>query len=223
MKFYDMHVPSEDLNKTAELAKALGWSGLVFTQKWNGAVKLEGLKKELKKISGIDCSAGVLVDEKNIGGMQKRVKSIRRQAELVIVRSGNLDFNREVLEIPEPDILSGSDIQINHVMAGLARKNNVAIEFNFHDLVSSYKKSRERIFAGMVENAKFIRKYKAPFVITSGAMDPWDIRSPQDLLSFGRLLGFQDPQIKKAMSGSALTENRKRLSGKWIAPGIELE
>jgi RNase P/RNase MRP subunit p30 len=54
-------------------------------------------------------------------------------------------------------------------------------------------------------------------------MDPYDIRAPADIVSFGRVLGFRDPAIKAAMSDSVLKENRKRLSGKWIMPGVELE
>ncbi|MFH1445696.1 MAG: RNase P subunit p30 family protein [Nanoarchaeota archaeon] len=220
MNFYDMHVSAEDVKKTIEIAEKLGWSGLVFIRKWNGEKKPANFANEAKKL---DCSMGLIVDAKKANDMQKTVKSTRKQTELIIVKAGDLEFNRVVLETPEVDILSGFNIQLNHVMCELAKKNNVAIEFNFHDLISSYKNTREKIFNNMIENAKFIRKYKTPFVITSGAMDPWDMRSPQDLLSFGRLLGFQDPQIKKAMSSSVLTENRKRLSDKWIAPGVELE
>ena len=222
MVFYDVHVPSEDIKKTADLAKELGWNGLVFVRKWNRG-KLENFAKEVKKIKKINVSIGVIIDTKRASDMQKTVKSIRKQTELIIVAAKELNFNRVVVETPEVDILSGKDIQLNHVMCELAKKNNVAIEFNFHDLITSYKKTRERVFMNMIENAKFIRKYKTPFIITAGAMDPWDLRSPFDLLSFGRLLGLQDPQIKKAMSDVVVKENRKRLSGKWIAPGIELE
>ncbi|MBU0898789.1 MAG: RNase P subunit p30 family protein [Nanoarchaeota archaeon] len=223
MPFYDIHVPSEDTKKTVDLAKELGWNGLVFVRKWGGGKKLEIFVNEIKKIKKFNASVGVLIDVKKASDMQKTVKLVRKQTELIIIAGKELNFNRTVIETPEVDILSGKDVQLNHVMCELAKKNNVAIEFNFHDLITSYKKTRERVFMNMIENAKFIRKYKTPFIITAGAMDPWDLRSPFDLLSFGRLLGFQDPQIKKAMSDTIIKENRKRLSKKWIAPGIELE
>ena len=224
MKFYDMHINSEEAEKTAEMAKKLGWDGLVFIRKWNGnGKKIESISEQIKKIKSLDASFGVFIETTNANDMQKIIRSIRKNVPIIIVKTYDLNFNRTVLETPEIDVLSGSDIKLNHVMAELASKNNIAIEFNFHDIITSYKKSREHIFINMIENAKFIKKYRSPFIITSGAMNQWDIRSPFDIFSFGRLLGFKDPEIKKAMSDFIVKENRKRLSGKWIAPGIELE
>jgi RNase P/RNase MRP subunit p30 len=75
----------------------------------------------------------------------------------------------------------------------------------------------------MLEFAKFIRKAKAPMAIGSGAQMPMDMRDPGELASFGRLLGLQDNEINDGFSGKMALENRKRLSGKWIMPGVEVE
>ena len=107
-------------------------------------------------------------------------------------------------------------------MAKLAKKNNVSIEFSLSDLIQTSKLSRSKILHDLMENAKLVKKYKTPFVLTSGSFDCFGLRSPSELLSFGRVLGFQDPEIKNALSDFIVKENRKRLSGKWVMPGVEV-
>jgi len=94
--------------------------------------------------------------------------------------------------------------------------------FNFSELVSSYKKTRSWTFSTMVQVARLVSKYKAPVCITSGAKSLWEIRSPSDLLSFSRLIGLNDKTAKAGMSDSVIKKNRKVLSGKIVARGIEL-
>ena len=68
-----------------------------------------------------------------------------------------------------------------------------------------------------------MRKFRAPFVLTSRANTEWDLRSASEMVAFGRVLGFQDKEIKDSLSGKILKENRKRLGGKWVIPGVERE
>src|SRR3990167_1587444 len=108
-------------------------------------------------------------------------------------------------------------------MVRLAKENNVAIDFAFNDVMYSYDKTRVRVLSNLVKNAALVKKYKAPFVLTSGGYSSWDLRSPSELISFGKVLGFDIPQIKQALSDWLVKENRKRLEGKWIQPGVEIK
>jgi len=117
------------------------------------------------------------------------------------------------------DVANGD--QFDHVMCKLAVKNSVSIEFRFLDLLQSYSKTRSRLLANFIRNAGLVRKFGVPFVVTSGAMSKWDMRSPHDLMIFGRILGFQDPELKNAMSSALVEENRKKLSGKKVMQGVE--
>ena len=143
----------------------------------------------------------------------------------ILVFGGDPEINRAACETPEVDVLAhpelGENNGLDHVMARKAKENGVAIEFNFRQLLVNYKKSRSECFSRMLENAKLVKKYRTPFVLTSGALSPWDLRGPPELASFGRLLGFSDPEIRKALEGGRIAENRKRLGSGWIMPGVE--
>ncbi len=75
----------------------------------------------------------------------------------------------------------------------------------------------------MMANANLVRKFRTPFVLTSGALDPWDLRSPSELISFGNVLGFNPKDVKLSLTERIIRENRKRLGKKWVMPGVELE
>lgn len=205
-------------------AKGIGFSGLCVIM--DKPEELEVIRK--KKVSGLDISTGLLLEAKP-GHVRQLAKNHRNSVEIIAVKGGNLDVNRAAVESPEVDILASpwgdfelrNDTGINHVIAKLAKKNNVAIEFNFRQILHSHKKNRVDILKKMQEAAKFVRKYKAPFLISSGAMSKWDLRSPSDLTAFGKILGFNESQVKHAFSDFLIKENRKRLSGKWLMPGVE--
>jgi RNase P/RNase MRP subunit p30 len=49
------------------------------------------------------------------------------------------------------------------------------------------------------------------------------MRSPHDITVFGKILGLSESQVKLGISDRLIKENRKRLSGKWVMPGVEIE
>jgi len=221
MAWWDLGVRNGELEKMAEVAKRLGWRGIGVILPWKERAKLKEFKgKRLET----DVALGLELSGR---GFKRDIQKVRREVELIVVQGGDSDINRAAVETPEVDILARpwmgrQDCGIDYVMARLAAKNRVAIQFDFGELLHSSKRSRVQLLSQLMEAAKLVKKYRAPFVVTSGAKSPFDLRAPSDLLSFGRILGFQDPDIKKALSGWIVQENRKRLSGKWVMPGVEV-
>ncbi len=228
MAFYDYHLHTEDMEKTAALAEMLGFSGISVVFNWTNFEDFVKIREKIVscKKGGFDIALGMEIKDKphRIADVAQK---IRKEADLILVHGGDLEVNRAALETAEVDILlhpelGREDSGIDHTMVRLAKKNNVAIEFSMSDLIQSSRVGRARLIHSMLENAKLVKKYAAPFVLTSGAFDEWGLRSPSELTALGKVLGFQDPEIKKALSGAMLKENRKRLSGKWVMPGVEI-
>ena len=229
--FYDLNVRAEKIKETISFAKSLGWQGIGIILEYKKLGEISKIRKSLNR-EGIDMCFGVEISPKKISSVKKEVLKARKHVELVVVNGGDLDVNRKAVEIPEVDILIHpwgplndlrSDAGINHIVAKIARENNVSICFDFRGMLHSYQRTRSELFKNLFRAARIIKKYKAPFVISSGAVSYWDLRAPSELISFGRLLGFGDKEIKKSMSESIVKENRKRLGEKWIMPGVEIE
>jgi ribonuclease P/MRP protein subunit RPP1 len=223
----DLCVRAGEHEKALEIGKRLGLDMI-------GLIVPLGSLKALKRVQeerdwrlkprlalGLDASA----DKPN--QMRKNVQGMRRSVELVVVSGGTEELNRAAVETPEVDVLTNHDIGgrsgINHVLARLAKKNGVSIGFDMNQLMTSYRLGRIQEFSSMVESARQVRKAGTSFIITSGARDVWDMRSPSELIAFGRQLGFTEGQARKGLTDGIVRENRKRLSGKWVMPGVEVE
>lgn len=225
MNFYEYHIhPEVDLKGMIANLEVLGWKGVCFV--CESLEGIEELKKKLGK-TGMDVSFGYKIETEKPNNIPKIAKKVRKRVEMILVFGGDLEINRKACETSEVDILthpeSGEGNGLDYVMVKLAKKNNVSIEFNFRELLHTYKKSRANLFSKMIENAKLVRKFRTPFILTSGALDPWDARSPSEVISFGKVLGFNPKDVKLSMTGRVLEENRKRLGSKWLMPGVEME
>jgi ribonuclease P/MRP protein subunit RPP1 len=232
MAYFDLYVQTDQLKETLELAKNLGWNGLGLIIPWTSEADLNSFRKSVQKLKGLDISVGVELRAKKASKLRDMARNLRKKVELILVSGGDPEINRAALNTPEVDVLNHpwgvfsdlrSDPGFDYVGAKLGTKNKVAIQFSFGELLHYNKRSRVQLLANMEKAAVLVRKFKTPFVITSGAKEPFDLRGPRDLLSFGRILGFQDPDIKKSMSDSIVQENRKRLGKKWVMPGVEIE
>ncbi len=230
MGSFDLCIRTENHKEAIGMAKRLGFSGigLIVPYSINYMREIGDLKDSIKKIKpGIDVAFGVEINPARSGKMKdvRRVaKTVRKDVELVVVRGGDVNADRTALETPEVDIITHhKDMRINQVLARLSAKNNVSVGFLFSDLLLSYKRTRISLFSDMIRDARILKKYKSPFILSSGSLSEWDLRSPSDLLAFGRMLGYQDNHLRKSMSDWILKENRKRLGKKWVMPGVEIE
>lgn len=218
MKRYDPCVRCLNMAEAAAIAEKLGWDGIC------ALLPPESFESSGKSNARIDVSIGIEIEARKPSDVSKNIGRYRKTAEVIAVRSSGPEINRLVLEMPEADMLLGGwEGGINHVLAKIGKENNVAVCFELQPLMFSHGRQRTDMFQKMLEAARYLRKAKAPIAIGSGAQMPMDLRDCGELASFGRLLGFDDSQIKAAMSGDRILENRKKLSGKWIMPGVETE
>lgn len=207
MKFYDLCLRSTG---ALGMAKEMGFTGVGILLEYKKGVfeEITSFKKQ-----GIETAFGVELS-KNV---KAKAKDIRRNTLLISARVQD----REAVETAEVDIVF--PVEFNHVMARLAKKNSVWVGFDFSPVLHSSRKGRGDILEQYLGIARIVRKYKVPFLLTSGAKSQWDVRSPSDLIAFGKVLGFQEPDCRKALSGQVLQKNQERLGRKWIAPGVGLE
>ncbi|MBN1896465.1 MAG: hypothetical protein JW789_01925 [Candidatus Aenigmarchaeota archaeon] len=210
MAFWDYGVKEGDGNALAGMAAKLGIDGMCI---FSSSV-----------LSGKIFVKGILITEKNPEMMKRAVKKNRKAYAVIAVSGTDEKMNRIATETEETDILIPCpETKIDFVMAKTAKKNNVRIAFDFSELLHSTLVDRGRIFSQMVKNAQCVRKAGAPFMIISGAESEFGLRSQSEFISFGKLLGFDEASVKKATSSALIDENRKRLSGKWISPGVEVD
>ena len=234
MKFFDMHVHStfsegeSTVEQFAMQAKALGYTAICFSDFYEGRAHLEKIKSEIAragKKSGIEILLGL--EAGNLKEL-RRLADMRHMFDVLLVHGGDLRLNRAAVETKDVDVLTHPECRrydsgLNHVMAKLARKNGVAIEINFNEILNSTKKTRSRVMSNMRDNIQLAKKHKMPIVVCSGAKSHWDMRDPLSLASMAVQLGMLLKDAKAAVSKTPETivkEIKKRKSSDWVMPGV---
>ncbi|MEM4239932.1 MAG: RNase P subunit p30 family protein [Candidatus Woesearchaeota archaeon] len=195
----DIVFPENNENEFFEMAKKLGYKGLVLVY--------PSKPGKASAPAGMKAMAAVLADPKK--AFQFRSKGI-----LTFVQCS--DSDRQVLEQGSADVLFGAEgtqpkdyahqrgSGLNHIMCGLAKKKNVAIGFSFASILSASGAQRSQLIGRMMQNIMLCRKYKVKMIAASFAKNPWQMRQPHDLASFLTVLGMHPDEAKKALSGIPL-------------------
>ena len=81
-------------------------------------------------------------------------------------------------------------------MCAIMKKNKTSLALSFNQILKARPKRRAEIMGRMAQNIMLCRKYKVKVIITSFATDPYEMRSPHDLMALGRMLGMDTKQVK---------------------------
>ena len=237
MKAFDMHVHSafsegeSTIEQLAQRAKELGYAGICFSEYYEGRAQLEKLKAKIAGASKKTKIEILLGFEARNTRELKRLTDMRRLYDVLLARGGDLRLNRAAVESKEVDILTHPehgryDCGMNHVMAKLAKKNDVAIEINFREMLTSTKKTRSRILTSMRDNIALAKKYKMPIILCSGAISHWELRDPLCMISMAEQLELPLKRAKEAVSKAPeniVKRVKERKSSKWVMPGVKIK
>lgn len=158
-------------------------------------------------------------------------KKLKQESGLrIVLGSAN---NRTVAETKKVDILLSPEKgvkkdSLHHrnsgldtVICGLAKKNSIAIGFNFNDILTNEGTKRAEIIGRMMQNVWLCRKYKLRVVLGSFAKDKWQMRARTDLISFGITLGMHPAEAKKSLEAISEILKEKKEKKFVICEGVK--
>lgn len=142
----------------------------------------------------------ILIQEDNFERARKKIKENKDKT--IIFSSNKDELNRKILEKEKIDILllnqkGRKDFQkqrnsgFNHVLAKIAKKNNVAIGINFDEIINAKAKEKAEILARIKQNIKLCNKNKIKMKFISQKQQ--DI---YNLKALGLVLGMPTPLTK---------------------------
>lgn len=134
------------------------------------------------------------------------VKEINKAKGLVIVEGSSDTINRFALENKKVNILLSPEKErdrdfthyrnsgLNHVLCNLAHKNDIAIGFDFNDVLNS--KDMANVLGRMMQNVRLCRKYKVKMLIFDFTTE----RTKEELRSFGLILGMTPGEVNQTVN-----------------------
>ena len=140
-----------------------------------------------------------LIQEKTFLKARKKIRETKNK---IIFYSDDDELNRKILEKEKINILlinqtkrrdrqKQRDSGFNHVLAKIAKKNNIAIGINLDELINS--KQKEKIIARIKQNIKLCNKNKLKMQFIGIKTK----RNIYDLKSLGLILGMPTYMTKE--------------------------
>ena len=143
-----------------------------------------------------------MIISNNLEKAKQEIKNSKEKP--LIVKSQNEVFNRKILEYGNfsslllnyhrsRDGLKSLDSDINHVLAKIAKKNNVSFAYILEELRSLEKKDRAIFLSRIRQNIKICRKSGAKIKL-------FGIKDSKDAFSLMLSLGSSTNQAKEAIA-----------------------
>ena len=220
MKFYDLNLRGQNYDNDLALVKEankFGWDYLNLNySSLNFEKALEYKEDLIEELSSIDfnqtyrskktnfehaeLSMGINILNANSNEIRKIINKYRNKSNYISCLGGDLKINRAVCENHRIDVLSRPyykrrDSGMNHVLAKEAKRNNVAIELCFRDILNNHLRYRANVISSFKEILMFHRKFKFPLILTTDSKSVYDVRSTRDIVSFFKSIGFTNEEI----------------------------
>ena len=202
----DIVFPQNNETEFLEIAGKLGIKKLYFAYDFNDFFN-KNIQKKLENIE--DKKTGFepifLVNNKNFGKAAKQSRTLAAKSsdnDKMMIESKKIKIIYGFEEMQRKDFIHQRASGLNHVLCGLARKNNTAIGFSYSSIISGNKAQSAIIMGRMMQNINLCGKYKNKTIITSFSGNPYDLRAYHDISSLFRLMGMDDNAIKNSFSYS---------------------
>ncbi|MFH0967841.1 MAG: RNase P subunit p30 family protein [Methanobacteriota archaeon] len=188
-------VGSFSVNRAINELKNLGYTGLVAC----------GLEKEIvPEQSGFSIFKGRYIRLPGIREIQKEIQIASREGSLCIVRAGEGGVNRSILTSSGVHVLSdlhnAPKNAFDRVCAQYAADHGVAIDIRITPLRELRGTPRERVIREYEEILLLQNRYEFPLIISSGAMSPFDLRSPRAIEALLIGIGMEKDLIQDSFT-----------------------
>lgn len=166
----------------------------------------------------------VFLDAEDWGELKKKIQQKRENCEILVFNGGDEKLNRKAASDARVDVLlhpekGRKDSGVDQVVAEKAAENSVAIGFDLRQIMTS-PKSQVHVLSHWRKNLKLCEKYGTPYLITTGAREEFELRSPRDLASVIDSLGNDGTEALETQE-RILKENREIRDSEVDVGGVE--
>jgi ribonuclease P/MRP protein subunit RPP1 len=168
---------------------------------------------------------GVEIAAANANERRRGIDRFRNRVDVLAVHGGDEAINRAACEDSRVDILAHPQDDrtpgLNHIIVRLAADHGVAIEFSLFPIIHNKGGSRVRALAAYRANFALVRKFGAPYVITSGAVSSYDLRDVRAMVALCRLFGMGERDAIRGLAECPAGIVRRSEPG-YVTEGVEV-
>ena len=200
---YDICIRCEDTEEVPQmvsLADRFGYAGIALLISGEDDEILETIKSLSSMRERISC--GVEISASSVSDLKRKINRFSGRSYFLAFRSSNDEkVNRAAVRDFRVDFIAnpseGADL--GAVDVRFAAENAVSIEFNMQSIIKSRRKERAQVLGKMRSLLKFVRKYRAMPLLTSGAHSIYEMRAPREIIALAYLIGMRREEAMSAL------------------------
>ncbi len=161
----------------------------------------------------------------NLNKVRNFLSKERKQCELLSITTTDAKIAQWVVKDNRVDILSIPVSKIKEIiteqLANVAAANQTFLEIDLSSIIHSANR-KSIILHKLTRVMRLILKQRAPFVFTTKAKNPFDLRDMRSIIALGNLIGVPEQRTKDCMKAfyERIHLNKKKLNDEFITTGI---
>ncbi len=220
----DLNVRAETMEHVeafAALAKRLGFEIIVTSY-----------GREAKIIPTKDVQIKILrrreLRGKTINALKTQTNQFRRKAAILAVPLGGGSVTNWAAKDPRIDLLTLASLDrkmsLSRTTARIAAASDTALEIPIEPLLRHRGLDRSRYLKAYREAVEVALAADMQVVLVSGAVDVFDLRSPDALSYIGAVIGLDRKYVQNALrwARNRVLRNLERMRPEFITPGVEI-
>ncbi len=150
----------------------------------------------------------MIINTPNLNEIKSQIQKLKKvnPDETIIIKAGDEEFNRKVLEIKGVNILLSPELHeahdklkqrdsgLNEFLCKLAAKNNITIAIDIQSLQKQDKKQKAKTLARIIQNIKLCKRTKTKIILW-----PENKYNRLDVMSFITVLKGSTEQGRNAL------------------------
>lgn len=211
---------SKQLESFVQIARNIGFTGLA-------TYNLEG-EPDKRLHSGFSVLKRVDISGNSLKTVRKQVDSVRRNAMIVSVKLTSIDLANWAAEDQRVDLITvdhSLEYRFRDTTARLAAESDTALEIRFEPLLRLAGLNRSKVIKIYRETVRTAIEAGMQVVLSSGAKQPLQLRSPMAMRYICELLGMESKYAENAVKQAPLEiveRNRERCSSGYVADGMRV-
>lgn len=178
----------------------------------------------------LDLASRIDLQPKNHRELMHQLRRFRRKFELICVTCTNKIVARQAAKDRRVDLLNFPLLNFHYRFfdkqeAELASNSLAALEIDVKPLIIVEGVRRIRLLSSLRREVAIAKKFKIPIILSSGVSTENLLRKPKEMAAMSFLFDLDDDTALKAVSlnpSSLVKRNRKKLSYRFVAPGIRV-
>lgn len=219
----DVGVSISDMKSVAlfgEFAHRIGFSGFAVS----GVVDqpVTELPEGIKVYRRVDLVG------KGMNSLRNQIERVKKSAIIIAAQLGPIDTTNWVADDQRVDLLTfdpSKEYKLRETTASLASASATFLEIRIAPLLHSSGLQRSKILKAYRETVTTAVDAGMGLVLSSGAVNPMQLRSPVAMQHIGMLLGIDRVLAERAIDGlpaQLIERSMKKRRPEFVSPGVEI-